>query len=122
MTNKQKHCYTVDEYSLIGEMKMQEIHTTELAEKLSNDETLAVIDVREDDEVARGMIPNAKHIKLGELPEHLTELDDQTDYYIICRSGGRSSRAAQYLLAKGYQAINVDGGMLAWNGETVVPS
>ncbi|WP_066187304.1 rhodanese-like domain-containing protein [Gracilibacillus timonensis] len=101
---------------------MQEIHTTELAEKLSNDETLAVIDVREDDEVARGMIPNAKHIKLGELPEHLTELDDQTDYYIICRSGGRSSRAAQYLLAKGYQAINVDGGMLAWNGETVVPS
>lgn len=116
-------CYTMSEQRLLGGscMTVKEIDTTDLADKLSNGEELHIIDVREDDEVEQGMIPNAQHIKLGDVPERLDELDAETHYYIICRSGARSLRAAQYLEAKGYQATNVDGGMLAWKGETIIP-
>ena len=33
---------------------------------------------------------------------------------MICRVGGRSARVVQFLVAQGYPAVNVDGGMLAW--------
>ncbi|WP_368731233.1 rhodanese-like domain-containing protein [Bradyrhizobium japonicum] len=37
---------------------------------------------------------------------------------MVCRSGGRSYRATEYLQAMGYDVINMVGGMLAWPGET----
>ncbi|HEX5563595.1 MAG TPA: rhodanese-like domain-containing protein [Sporosarcina sp.] len=95
---------------------MKEITTAELQKKLENGETLHLIDVREDDEVAAGMIPGAVHIPLGEVPEHLDELDKTTPYVIICRSGGRSGRAAEFLEAQGYDVTNMVGGMLDWQG------
>lgn len=95
---------------------MKEITTAELQKKLENGETLHLIDVREDDEVAAGMIPGAVHIPLGEVPEHLDELDKITPYVIICRSGGRSGRAAEFLEAQGYDVTNMVGGMLDWQG------
>jgi len=96
---------------------MKEITTAELEQKLENGETLHMIDVREDDEVAAGMIPGAIHIPLGEVPERLEELDKATPYILICRSGGRSGRAAEFLQAQGYDVTNMVGGMLNWQGE-----
>ena len=52
---------------------MKEITTTELQQKLENGETLHMVDVREEDEVATGIIPGAIHIPLGELPERFKE-------------------------------------------------
>lgn len=75
---------------------MKEITTTELQQKLENGETLHMIDVREDDEVATGIVPGAIHIPLGEVPERLEELDKAKPYVLICRSGGRSGRAAEF--------------------------
>lgn len=97
---------------------MKEITTAELQGKLENGDTLHMIDVREADEVAVGIIPGAIHIPLGELPERLGELDQSTPYVFICRSGGRSGRAAEFLEAQGYDATNMVGGMLDWQGET----
>ena len=96
---------------------MKEITTTELQEKLENGETLHMIDVREDDEVATGIVPGAIHIPLGEIPERMAELDKATPYVLICRSGGRSGRAAEFLQAQGYDVTNMVGGMLDWHGE-----
>ncbi|SHN36037.1 rhodanese-like domain-containing protein [Gracilibacillus kekensis] len=100
---------------------MKEIHATELAEKLKYNEKVNIIDVREDEEVAQGVIPGAKQIRLGEVPERLNELNKEEHYYIVCRSGGRSGRATEYLEANGYDATNMEGGMLAWEDETEIP-
>lgn len=99
---------------------MKEISTAELKNKMEKGESLHIIDVREDEEVAAGIIPGASHIKLGEIPERLDELDQDKHYYMVCRSGGRSGKASEYLEAKGFQATNVAGGMLDWHGEIEV--
>ena len=76
---------------------MKEITTTELQQLLEQGEQLHLVDVRESDEVAQGMIPGAIHIPLGEVPERMDELDKAKSYIIICRSGGRSGRASEFL-------------------------
>lgn len=96
---------------------MKEITTEELLEKINAGETLHLIDVREDDEVAEGMIPGAKHIALGEVATRLEELDKSKSYIMICRSGGRSGNACNFLAEQGYDVTNMVGGMLAWEGD-----
>lgn len=97
---------------------MEQISTKDLQERLENGEKLHVVDVRRDEEVAEGKIPEAEHIQLDTLPDRLNELKKDETHYIVCRSGGRSSRACEYLEAHGYKVVNVDGGMLAWEGKT----
>ncbi|WP_053367441.1 rhodanese-like domain-containing protein [Bacillus sp. FJAT-27245] len=96
------------------------ISTEELKKKLENGENLELIDVREDDEVVYGMIPGAKHIKMGDIPAHLEELDKNKEHIIICRSGGRSMNVCHFLQQQGYKVINMDGGMLEWEGDVEV--
>ncbi|KKE77645.1 rhodanese-like domain-containing protein [Oceanobacillus caeni] len=96
---------------------MKEISAKDLQEKLEKGENLHLIDVREDDEVAQGIIPGALHIRLSEIPERMNELDKDKHYYMICRSGGRSGRATEFLNEQGYHVTNMAGGMLAWEGD-----
>lgn len=96
---------------------MKEITAKELEQKLNAGQDLNIIDVREDTEVATGKIPGAKHIPLGHIPDHLEKLDKNEHYYLVCRSGGRSGRACEFLVQHGFRATNVAGGMLAWEGE-----
>jgi len=97
---------------------MDAISTKELQEKLEKGEKLHVFDVRRDDEVAEGKVPGAKHVELDTIPDNLDAFDKNETNYLICRSGGRSSRAGEFLEARGYKIVNVEGGMLAWEGET----
>ncbi|KAA0549026.1 rhodanese-like domain-containing protein [Bacillus sp. BGMRC 2118] len=94
----------------------------ELQEKLSNDEKLEIIDVREHEEVAQGMIPGAKHIPMNEIPSRLEELDQAKEHIFICRSGRRSENVCHYLHDQGYKVVNMIGGMLEWEGDTELPS
>ncbi|MEK0313139.1 rhodanese-like domain-containing protein [Cohnella sp. 56] len=88
----------------------------QLKARLDAGEKLHLIDVREDDEVAAGMIPGARHIRLGTLPDRLDEIPQDEEVIFICRSGGRSGRACEYLNELGYgRVVNMTGGMLAWN-------
>ena len=77
-----------------------------------------VIDVREAEEVAEGRVPGSLHIPLGELDQHLDELDRTKRYMMVCRSGGRSGKATEYLESQGFDASNMEGGMLDWTGQT----
>jgi rhodanese-related sulfurtransferase len=95
---------------------MRELTTKEVEELLKNDQP-NIIDVREDDEVAAGKIPTAKHIPLGSIESRMNELDKSKEYIMVCRSGGRSGRAAQLLESQGFNVINMSVGMLAWEGE-----
>lgn len=100
------------------DLMIEEITTEELKQKLEAGEKLELVDVREDEEVAEGMIPGAKHIKMGEIPENLGFFDKDTEYIIICRSGGRSFNVCAYLDDQGYKVRNMVGGMMNWTGET----
>jgi rhodanese-related sulfurtransferase len=73
-----------------------------------------VLDVREADEVAEGRIAGSTHIPLGQLAARTFELDRNRPVSSVCRSGGRSSQAAQFLAGQGYDVANLDGGMTAW--------
>mgnify|MGYP000079259337 CR=1 FL=1 len=74
-----------------------------------------VIDVREPDEYVEAHVPGVELIPLGTLPEALDRLAGHDDIlYIICRSGARSLRAADYLNANGIDAVSVAGGTMAW--------
>lgn len=73
----------------------------------------ALIDVREPNELAEVRTEVAQPLPMSTLQEHLDELPDGT-IYVLCHSGGRSARVAQFLEAQGYDAVNVDGGITAW--------
>ena len=77
-------------------------------------EAARILDVREDYEWVAGHAERALHIPLEQLPARLDELDPDEDLYVICRTGGRSFRAAQWLVGNGYSALNVAGGMDQW--------
>ncbi|WP_284140554.1 MULTISPECIES: rhodanese-like domain-containing protein [unclassified Virgibacillus] len=96
---------------------MKSISAEELAAKLKAGEKLSIIDVREDEEVAQGKIPGARHIPLGQIPDRLNEIEKDQHHYMVCRSGGRSSNACAFLLQHGYDVTNMNGGMLAWEDE-----
>lgn len=100
---------------------IETISTEELQKKLEAGEKPEMIDVREHEEVAAGMIPGAKHIPMGEIPERLSELDKDKEYIFICRSSARSGNVCHYLNEQGYKVRNMVGGMLSWGGETTRP-
>ncbi|WP_017601472.1 rhodanese-like domain-containing protein [Nocardiopsis lucentensis] len=73
-----------------------------------------LLDVREDDEWRSGHAPGAVHIPLGQLGARAGEVPQDRKVYVVCRVGGRSAQAAAALNQAGWDAVNVAGGMQAW--------
>ncbi|MEK5254880.1 rhodanese-like domain-containing protein [Paenibacillus sp. FSL F4-0125] len=96
---------------------MKEISVQEVQQSLKNGEKLNLLDVREVAEVQEDHIPGIINIPLGLLEFRLQELNKNTPYIIICRSGGRSGQATEFLAHHGYDATNMVGGMLAFKGK-----
>ena len=82
-------------------------------------EQILLLDVRTSEEFdgTMGHIEGSILIPLYELEERLAELDEYQSHEIIviCRSGNRSGIGTQILIENGYKALNMDGGMIAWN-------
>ncbi|MFF3753614.1 rhodanese-like domain-containing protein [Streptomyces sp. NPDC002018] len=79
-----------------------------------------VLDVREDDEWAAGHVEGAVHVPMSDFVARFGEVTEAVaggrKAYVMCRVGGRSAQVTQYLVQQGLDAVNVDGGMLAWDG------
>lgn len=91
-----------------------EIGVDELDELLRN-ETVRLLDVREDWEFRRGRVPGAVSVPLGRLTAQASGLLRDKPYAVICESGSRSLAATDYLLAQGFEgAVSVRGGTGAW--------
>lgn len=90
---------------------------TELKEKMHKD-SLVVLDVRTPEELTGplGHIDGIINIPLQELKQRVHELDKykNREIAVICRSGNRSSTATGYLTQVGFNAVNVEGGMIAY--------
>ena len=78
-------------------------------------QSLLLVDVRNDDEVARGVIQNAVHIPLAMLPVQDESLAKAYSIVFYCHSGVRSAHAAAFAASKGCKHVyNLAGGVLAW--------
>ncbi|KIF06977.1 sulfurtransferase [Streptomyces sp. RSD-27] len=79
-----------------------------------------VLDVREDDEWAAGHVEGALHVPMSDFVARFGEVTeavaDGRTAYVMCRVGGRSAQVTQYLVGQGIDAVNVSGGMQAWEG------
>ncbi len=99
-------------------MKMQTIQTNELYEKMKKEPELLLIDVRTPEEFRAGHARGAVNIPLDTLePKAVAErcADRSGFVYIICQSGGRSTKACERMIKAGYaNIVNVEGGTTAW--------
>ena len=76
-------------------------------------EGLVVLDVREPVEWQHAHIEGALHLPLSTLPARLAEIPEG-QVLVVCKVGGRSAQAVMWLQQQGYDAVNLDGGMLDW--------
>lgn len=90
-------------------------------DQLKKDDNAVILDVRTEDEFNEGMILGALNIDIykGQGFIYLIEeLDKSKNYYVYCRSGGRSSQACSIMNQMGFDnTYNLLGGMMEWNGE-----
>lgn len=73
-----------------------------------------VLDVREASELEQARLDDATHIPLGELADRVGEVPRDRTVYVLCHVGGRSAQATQFLTQQGVDAVNIDGGIVAW--------
>lgn len=95
--------------------KLAQIPQMSVHELQGADGAVQPLDVRKQEEWQQGFVPGAKHIFLGELRDHLDELDRKRPYATYCASGFRASMAASILAAHGFEDVrNVPGSFKAW--------
>jgi rhodanese-related sulfurtransferase len=101
-------------------MPIPEVGPDELEQALAGGAPL--FDVRMHDEYEAGHVAGAVLIPLPEVPERVADFPTGVPVYLICRSGARSMRAAEFLEQFGVDGVNVAGGTLAWvqSGRPVV--
>lgn len=96
---------------------INEIEAPQLADLMQTGEReLRVIDVRQPNEVAAGVIPGAETIPLHTLPLRLAEFHPEEELVMVCRSGARSAQACAFLQQQGFNKVfNLKGGMIGWS-------
>lgn len=91
------------------------------ANKLKNDENGVILDVRTEEEFGEGNIPNAINMNIFKgqaFVYELEALDKSKNYYVYCRSGGRSGQACEIMNEMGFEnAYNLMGGFSEWTGD-----
>lgn len=100
---------------------MADLTQQQWTEQLEKDDKGVIIDVRTDAEFEEGYIPGAMQIDIfngAEFLDRAKKLDPEKNYYVYCRSGGRSGQACMLLNSVGVKnAYNLKGGIMEWKGE-----
>ncbi|MDC7999552.1 rhodanese-like domain-containing protein [Aequorivita todarodis] len=101
---------------------MADLTQQQWCEQCEKDTNAVILDVRTDAEFQEGYIPGAIQIDIyngAEFLKKAKELDPKKNYYVYCRSGGRSGQACMLLNSVGIKnAYNLKGGIMEWKGET----
>lgn len=101
---------------------MADLTQSQWKEQLTADTNAVILDVRTQEEVNEGIIPNAIHIDIYKGQEFINDieaLDKTKNYYVYCKAGGRSGQACAIMNQLGFDnAYNLMGGFSKWQGET----
>lgn len=104
--------------------QVQNLKQTDLDSFIQKDSVI-LIDVRTPGEVAAGYIPGADSfidINNAAFENKIGQLNTNYTYVMYCRSGGRSGRAASYMINNGFTKVyNLEGGMLSYKGVVAKP-
>src|SRR4051812_32225143 len=82
--------------------------------ELLRDGAIQLVDVREPYERDAGHVAGSRHVPLAELTASAPTIDPLRPVVFVCRVGGRSAMAAWSFARAGYDAHNLDGGMVGW--------
>jgi rhodanese-related sulfurtransferase len=97
--------------------RIKEEDFRDIKKKLDAGEPMIIIDTREDNEWARGHIPNAVHLGKGVIERDIEKAipDKDATLVLYCGGGYRSALAADNLRKMGYRnVISMDGGWRGW--------
>src|SRR5687767_9316917 len=96
-----------------------ELSPTEFAARwpgYATGDEVVLLDVREHDELALAAVDGALHIPMREIPARIVDLDSGKPLVVMCHSGGRSRRVAEFLQQNGFSNVfNLQGGIDAWS-------
>ncbi len=94
---------------------MREISVTELKRRLDAGDVPALLDVRENEELAICRLAGAIHIPMGELPGRVHELDTDRELVVFCHHGQRSAAVVEFLARHYFARVaNLRGGIERW--------
>jgi rhodanese-related sulfurtransferase len=96
-------------------VQIHAVEPTQVPSPLPDD--LVILDVREPAEWAAGHIEGALHVPLMQLPRRVAEIPLDRRLLVVCRVGARSAQATAFLRAQGLDAVNLSGGMQAWEAD-----
>ncbi len=100
---------------------MADLSQEEWTTKLNADDNAQILDVRTEEEIEEGYIPNAINIDIylgQQFLDELEKLDKSKNYYVYCRSGNRSAQACALMNSLGFATThNLVGGFGEWEGE-----
>jgi adenylyltransferase/sulfurtransferase len=89
----------------------------ELKRRLDAGDKLVLVDVREPHEHSAANIGGTL-IPMGQIPARMSELDENAEIVVYCRTGNRSSRVVEFLADSGFAHVwNLTGGIRAWSQE-----
>lgn len=93
----------------------QNVTQDELIARQQADSNFLILDVRSKEEFSQGHIPGALNFSHKDIAKRLSEIPDDKDLIIYCRSGKRAGIAINILSKNGYkQLFHLDGDMNAW--------
>jgi len=102
---------------------MADLTQTLWNEQLKSDDNAFILDVRTEEEVSEGYIPNAKNLNIFKGQSfiyELEQLDKTKNYYVYCKAGGRSGQACAIMNQMGFEnTYNLLGGFSEWQGEVI---
>lgn len=97
---------------------MEHIDAKTFKEKITSDSEGVIIDVRTPEEEIEGTIENSININImqADFSEKIKNMEKGKNYYVFCRSGGRSASACEFMEENGFtNTYNLIGGIKAWN-------
>lgn len=101
-----------------GKKNYDSVNAEQFATAIATQEP-QIIDTRTPEEFQQGHIPGAQNIdvKSSDFDTLISSLDKSRPVAVYCRSGRRSKTAAERLVSAGFNVVELDGGILSWEGE-----
>lgn len=103
-------------------MAYENLNSPEFRAALAADPNGILLDVRTAGEVAERRIPGSINMDVmqPDFTVNVLDLDASKNYYVYCRSGGRSAQACMILEESGFtgRLVNLVGGITGYDGPT----